>query len=162
MPGAMTSGDDEYERRPQEHRLCLSPTTTYHLDSPCCTKRCMGHNMPAAISPRPRPHGTTKPYVKPEPPSPSTPPAQLSSAGPPSRASTNDVKPNVIPKSAGSAKTGNSKPGRKPRMKSAESGRPWTGEEKIQLLHFALERNGRGFGEAVPGRTASQASQTWK
>jgi len=40
-------------------------------------------------------------------------------------------------------------------------GSAWTGEEQKQLLHFALNRNGRGWGEAVPGKTATQASSIW-
>jgi hypothetical protein len=40
-------------------------------------------------------------------------------------------------------------------------GMTWSGEELKQLLHFALNRNGRGWGEAVRGRTANQANQTW-
>jgi len=37
----------------------------------------------------------------------------------------------------------------------------WTAEEQKQLLHFAINRNGRGWGEAVPGKTANQASCLW-
>lgn len=40
-------------------------------------------------------------------------------------------------------------------------GNTWTADELKLLFHFAVNRNGRGWGESVPGRTSSQASQAW-
>ena len=37
----------------------------------------------------------------------------------------------------------------------------WTGEELVILFRFAMDRNGRDWGQAVEGRNASQARQTW-
>jgi hypothetical protein len=52
----------------------------------------------------------------------------------------------------------------KPQTKSTGKkgrGTAWSGEDLQQLFDFALNRNGRDWGEAVPGRTANQARQTW-
>jgi hypothetical protein len=40
-------------------------------------------------------------------------------------------------------------------------GNAWTGDELKALFHFALKRDGRSWDEAVVGRTANQALQTW-
>lgn len=50
----------------------------------------------------------------------------------------------------------------KPKIRTPTKGTAWTAHELKTLLHFALDRNGRSWGEAVPGRTTSQASQTWR
>lgn len=46
--------------------------------------------------------------------------------------------------------------------KARQGGKAWTMEEKLQLFRFAMDRHGRGWEEAVSGRSASQSSQTWK
>jgi len=118
------------------------------------------HAVMPATPARARVKEDKKPYIKPDPSPPSTPtPHRVSSAKTaPSTASQRSYDSSDI-----DGKTYDG-PQTKPKSspKSRAAGKAWTGDEKVQLFHFALERNGRGWDEAVMGRTASQASQTWK
>ena len=120
------------------------------------------HAVMPATPARSRVKGDKKPYIKPDPATspPSTPtPNRISSA----KTTPSTASPGPYNSSDIDGKTYDA-PETKPKSspKSRAAGKAWTGDEKVQLFRFALERNGRGWDEAVMGRTASQASQTWK
>jgi len=46
--------------------------------------------------------------------------------------------------------------------RTGEKASAWTAEVQKQLLHFALNRNGRWWEEAVPGKTGNQAGTLWR
>lgn len=45
--------------------------------------------------------------------------------------------------------------------KKGSKGSAWTGEEQLQLFQFAMNRNGRSWGDAVPGKSGVQACSLW-
>ena len=45
--------------------------------------------------------------------------------------------------------------------RKGSKGSVWTGEEQLQLFHFAINRNGRSWGDAVPGKSGVQACSLW-
>jgi hypothetical protein len=45
--------------------------------------------------------------------------------------------------------------------RKGSKGSVWTGEEQLQLFHFAMNRNGRSWGDAVPGKSGVQACSLW-
>ena len=76
------------------------------------------------------------------------------------------VESQPYPSSSPTSKTSNSKDdGSAKKVKADRTGEKasaWTAEEQKQLLHFALNRNGRGWEEAVPGKTGNQAGTLWR
>ncbi|KAK4683501.1 hypothetical protein P7C73_g6751, partial [Tremellales sp. Uapishka_1] len=50
------------------------------------------------------------------------------------------------------------------RPRQGGGGKPWSGDELVRLYSFVIKNGSEkiAWGEAVPGRTASQCSQTWK
>jgi hypothetical protein len=70
------------------------------------------------------------------------------SSSSPSPNDDSDSKDEVSPKNVKGEGTGSSKS-------------VWTAAEQKQLFQFAINRKGRGWGEAVPGKTAAQARCLW-
>jgi len=115
--------------------------------------------MPAETTPS-RPKKDMKPYVKPQikvisrkspdtvPETPRKIPSAKKEPSQSSDSSDIDTKPQASKKAVS--------------PKARQGGKAWTLEEKLQLFRFAMDRHGRGWEEAVSGRTASQSSQTWK